>query len=124
MNVKSPNISGKQFIMLRSFSAGINIENSGSTDVAMLHEDLIDVMPAVEEANSISEELDKRVKFEIILIAPNMLGKLKHKHEGFEDRDKTSSQPEVSLLFQSGLVFTNYVEATNHRYLKHFLFNT
>ena len=31
-------------------------------------EDLIDVMPAVEEANSISEELDKRVKFEIILI--------------------------------------------------------
>ena len=75
--------------------AGINIENSGSTDVAMLHEDLIDVMPAVEEANSISEELDKRVKFEIILIAPNMLGKLKHKHEGFEDRDKTSSQPEV-----------------------------
>ena len=74
----------------------------------MLHEDLIDVMPAVEEANSISEELDKRVKFEIILIAPNMLGKLKHKHEGFEDRDKTSSQPEVSLLFQSGLIFTNY----------------
>ena len=64
----------------------------------MLHEDLIDVMPAVEEANSISEELDKRVKFEIILIAPNMLGKLKHKHEGFEDRDKTSSQPEVRLL--------------------------
>ena len=100
MNVKSPNISGKQFIILRSFSAGINIENSGSTDVAMLHEDLIDVMPAVEEANSISEELDKRVKFEIILIAPNMLGKLKHKHEGFEDRDKTSSQPEVNLLFQ------------------------
>ena len=67
--------------------------------LAMLHEDLIDVMPAVEEANSISEELDKRVKFEIILIAPNMLGKLKHKHEGFEDRDKTSSQPEVSSKF-------------------------
>ena len=64
----------------------------------MLHEDLIDVMPAVEEANSISEELDKRVKFEIILIAPNMLGKLKHKHEGFEDRDKTSSQPEVRIF--------------------------
>ena len=34
----------------------------------LLQEDLIDVMPAVEEANSISEELDKRVKFEIILI--------------------------------------------------------
>ena len=35
---------------------------------ALFQEDLIDVMPAVEEANSISEELDKRVKFEIILI--------------------------------------------------------
>ena len=33
-------------------------------------------MPAVEEANSISEELDKRVKFEIILISPHMLGKM------------------------------------------------
>ena len=36
-------------------------------------------MPAVEEANSISEELDKRVKFEIILVAPNKLGDLKGK---------------------------------------------
>ena len=48
-----------------------------STDVGALHEDLIEVMPAVEEANSISEELDKRVKFEIILVAPNKLGTLK-----------------------------------------------
>ena len=37
-------------------------------DLARLQDDLIEVMPAVEEANSISEELDKRVKFEIILI--------------------------------------------------------
>ena len=44
--------------------------------MALLQEDLIDVMPAVEEANSISEELDKRVKFEIILISPHMLGKM------------------------------------------------
>ena len=57
--------------------AGINIQSGDSTDVAALHEDLIEVMPAVEEANSISEELDKRVKFEIILIAPNKLGDLK-----------------------------------------------
>ena len=48
-----------------------------STDGGALHEDLIEVMPAVEEANSISEELDKRVKFEIILVAPNKLGTLK-----------------------------------------------
>ena len=44
--------------------------------MALLQEDLIDVMPAVEEANSISEELDKKVKFEIILISPHMLGKM------------------------------------------------
>ena len=32
-------------------------------------------MPAVEEANSISAELDKQVKFEIVLIAPQIFGK-------------------------------------------------
>ena len=42
----------------------------------MLHEDLIEVMPAVEEANSISEELDKKVKFEIMLISADMREKL------------------------------------------------
>ena len=61
--------------------AGINIDHAGSSDVALLQEDLIDVMPAVEEANSISEELDKRVKFEIILISPQMLGKMQNKVE-------------------------------------------
>ncbi len=61
--------------------AGVNIDHAGSSDVALLQEDLIDVMPAVEEANSISEELDKRVKFEIILISPQMLGKMQGKCE-------------------------------------------
>ncbi len=42
----------------------------------MLHEDLIEVMPAVEEANSISEELDKKVKFEIMLISASMREKM------------------------------------------------
>ena len=84
----------------------------------MLHEDLIDVMPAVEEANSISEELDKRVKFEIILIAPNMLGKLKHKHEGFEDRDKTSSQPEVlfNIFYLNGCINVVSIYVGGHLY--------
>ncbi len=61
--------------------AGINIDNADSTDVAALHDDLIEVMPAVEEGNSISEELDKCVKFEIILIAPNMINKMHGKAE-------------------------------------------
>ena len=57
--------------------AGIKVDTAGGgADMALLQEDLIDVMPAVEEANSISEELDKKVKFEIILISPHMLGKM------------------------------------------------
>ena len=45
-----------------------------STDWSRVQEDLLEVMPAVEEANSISEELDKLVKFEILMVAPQVLG--------------------------------------------------
>ena len=69
--------------------------------MALLHEDLIEVMPAVEEANSISEELDKRVKFEIILIAPNKLGSLKGKADGFDKKHLKSSQPEVCVKMKN-----------------------
>ncbi len=41
----------------------------------ILQEDLLDVMPAVEEANSISESLDKMVKFELLLVSRDALGK-------------------------------------------------
>ena len=58
------------------YSDFIFLSPGGGADMALLQEDLIDVMPAVEEANSISEELDKKVKFEIILISPHMLGKM------------------------------------------------
>ena len=51
--------------------------------MALLQEDLIDTMPAVEEANSISEELDKRVKFEILIISPQALGKSGAKNQVF-----------------------------------------
>lgn len=81
--------------------AGINMDHAGSTDLAMLQEDLVEVMPAVEEANSISEELDKRVKFEIILISPQMLGKMQSKAEGFENHNMTSTQPEVCVKMKN-----------------------
>jgi len=58
-------------------------------------------MGAVEEANSISEELDKRVKFEIILIAPNKLGSLKGKADGFDKKHLKSSQPEVCVKMKN-----------------------
>lgn len=75
--------------------AGINFSHAGSGDVALLQQDLLETMPAIEEANSISEELDKRVKFEIMLVAPDMVDKLGHKAEGFEGRDRLSKHPEV-----------------------------
>jgi len=85
--------------------AGIKVDgqSGSSSDMALLQEDLIDVMPAVEEANSISEELDKRVKFEIILISPHMLGKMqgttKAKVEGFDNMKST--QPEVCVKMKN-----------------------
>jgi len=81
--------------------AGINIQSGDATDVGALHEDLIEVMPAVEEANSISEELDKRVKFEIILVAPNKLGDLKGKAQGFDKKHMKSAQPEVCVKMKN-----------------------
>ena len=44
-------------------------------EMAALHEELIGMMPLVEEANSISAELDKQVKFEIVLVSPQIFGK-------------------------------------------------
>merc|ERR1719500_571459 len=83
--------------------AGIKVDgqSGSSSDMALLHEDLIEVMPAVEEANSISEELDKRVKFEIILVAPNKLGTLKGKAQGFDKKHMKSAQPEVCVKMKN-----------------------
>lgn len=39
-----------------------------------VQQELLEVMPAVEEANSISEELDRKVKFEIMMVSPQVLG--------------------------------------------------
>lgn len=60
--------------------SGIDMGSSDG-DMSKVQEDLLEVMPAVEEANSISEELDKRVKFEIMLVAPQVLGKSSGKTE-------------------------------------------
>ena len=80
--------------------AGINLDHAGSSsDFALLQEDLVEVMPAVEEANSISEELDKRVKFEIILISPQMLGKMQSKAEVRISRNNNIEQISYIRLF-------------------------
>ncbi|GFS78922.1 kinesin-like protein KIF28P [Nephila pilipes] len=62
--------------------AGISVDDDDqSLDTALLNKDLIEVLPGVEEANAISEELDKKVKFEIMLLSPQWLGKTSGKTE-------------------------------------------
>ncbi|XP_076324558.1 kinesin-like protein KIF28 isoform X2 [Tachypleus tridentatus] len=62
--------------------AGINMDcDDQSLETAILNKDLLEVLPGIDEANSISEELDKRVKFEIMLVSPQMLGKLSGRTE-------------------------------------------
>lgn len=58
-------------------------------------------MPLVEEANSISEELDKRVKFEILLVAPEVVGNQK------KGKTEVRRSCFFLLIIQSSLVTTN-----------------
>eukprot|EP00095_Tigriopus_kingsejongensis_P011917 maker-scaffold507_size152468-snap-gene-0.36 protein:Tk11917 transcript:maker-scaffold507_size152468-snap-gene-0.36-mRNA-1 annotation:"kinesin-like protein kif28p-like" len=89
--------------------AGINMEHAGSNQGYLLDQ-LVDVMPAVEEANSISEELDKQVKFEIMLVSPDMLSKLKGgKHEGFENHNMKSTTPEVCVKMKNLVNGTEFI---------------
>ncbi len=37
----------------------------------------MEMMPAIEEANSISEDLDEKKKFELMLVSPEARGELK-----------------------------------------------
>lgn len=63
--------------------AGFDVHNKSdqSLEAALLNKDLLEVLPGVEEANAISEELDKNIKFELLLVAPQFLGKLTEKTE-------------------------------------------
>ena len=69
---------------IASKSYNFNNEDQ-SIEQAILNKELLELIPAVEEANAISEELEKMVRFDIILVSPLFLGKIGRK-------------PEVSLL--------------------------
>ncbi|CAD5124283.1 DgyrCDS12576 [Dimorphilus gyrociliatus] len=57
-----------------SQNSGINKILDDKMD-QMLQQDLMEIWPMLNEANMMSEELDKQVKFEIALIAPQAVGK-------------------------------------------------
>ena len=42
----------------------------------LLQADVKDMLPAVEEANAISAELDKKKKFEMVMVTPEARGEL------------------------------------------------
>ena len=48
----------------------------------LLQEDLIEILPAIGEANSISEELDKKKKFEVMLVSGAARGDPKGENTG------------------------------------------
>ncbi|PIK46734.1 putative kinesin-like protein KIF28P [Apostichopus japonicus] len=53
---------------------GFDMSDKQNTDDKLLQQDLIDMIPSVEEANAMSEELDKKVKFEIVMLSPRARG--------------------------------------------------
>nr|XP_022323498.1 kinesin-like protein KIF28P isoform X1 [Crassostrea virginica] len=55
-------------------------ENKSRED-ALLQEDMLEIMPAVEEANAISQELDKKMKFESMVVSPEARGELSGRTE-------------------------------------------
>ncbi|XP_076455652.1 kinesin-like protein KIF28 isoform X2 [Babylonia areolata] len=58
----------------------VNMENK-SRDETLLQEDIMELMPAIEQANSISEDLDKKMKFDLMVVSPEARGELKGRTE-------------------------------------------
>jgi hypothetical protein len=74
--------------------AGFAVNSEDQTmEQALINKDLLEVIPAVDEANGISEELEKNVRFEIVLVSPQFLGKV-------------GERTEVSILFDL-IIFLN-----------------
>lgn len=54
--------------------SGFDMSAKDSTEDKLLQQDLIDLIPMVEEANAMSEELNRRVKFEIKMLSATARG--------------------------------------------------
>ncbi|CAB3985233.1 kinesin KIF28P [Paramuricea clavata] len=91
-------------------NSGINVEKGTekSKDELLIQEDLLDILPMVEEANAISQELDRKVKFEACVLSP-------------KSRGLVSGHPEVFIIMknlQSGLEWMwSRTKFINRKYL-------
>ncbi|KAK3595061.1 hypothetical protein CHS0354_043156 [Potamilus streckersoni] len=52
-----------------------------SKDETLLQEDMLEIMPKIEQANSISDELEKNKRFDLLIVAPEARGELKGRTE-------------------------------------------
>ncbi|XP_027048269.1 kinesin-like protein unc-104 [Pocillopora damicornis] len=55
-------------------NAGLDVDDQESKEAMLLREDLADLMPMVNEANAISQELDKKVSFEVSVVSAKARG--------------------------------------------------
>ncbi|XP_011668890.1 kinesin-like protein KIF28P isoform X2 [Strongylocentrotus purpuratus] len=53
---------------------GFDMSSKKTGEDLLLQEELVEMIPMVEEANAISEELDRKVKFEIVVMSPKARG--------------------------------------------------
>jgi hypothetical protein len=75
--------------------AGFTVDHEDQTmEQAILSKDLLEVLPAIEEANGISEELERNTRFEVMLIAPQILGKT-------TDRTEVSQAPRLFFCYKT-----------------------
>jgi kinesin family protein 1 len=63
-----------------------------SIEAALLNKDLLEILPNIELANAISEELNKNVRFEILLISPHIHGKVSRSSEMSARTDSRSTE--------------------------------
>lgn len=72
--VEEPTFEAAQAEIVQK-SGGFDMSGANkSQDEALLQQDLIEVMSGVEEANSVSEALDKQKRFDIVIVSPEAKG--------------------------------------------------
>ncbi|KXJ25651.1 Kinesin-like protein KIF1A [Exaiptasia diaphana] len=64
-------------------NSGFDMEEGSNKDAMLLQEDLVDLVPMVEEANAISMELDRKVSFEVVVMTAKARGLSEGKSEPY-----------------------------------------
>ncbi|RWS30831.1 kinesin-like protein KIF28P [Leptotrombidium deliense] len=97
--------------------AGFDVNNDDqSLEAALLNKDLLEVLPGIEVANAIAEELDKNVRFEIMLVSPQYLAKNNERTEVFvkvysdetEQEFEWSKEKFLNRLYVMKEMYQNY----------------